>query len=165
MTSDPPADLLRRTKIFICYSHRDEKFRSRLRTYLFQLEKAGLVEVWDDKRIEAGQHWRLEIRDAIATTKIAILLVSIDFLNSRFITENELPPLLKAAQEKAATILMVFVGPCKKAFENIPELETFQAFNKPESPLSKLTNHQRDELWDRLAGDIRDYLKGATHRS
>ena len=88
-----------------------------------------------------------------------MLLVSIDFLNSRFIAESELPPLLQAAIEEDVLILQGFVGPCKKAFENTPELEPFKAFNKPERPFSKLSGHERDEEWDRLADQVRDYLK------
>ncbi len=80
-----------RTKIFISYSHRDEKFRARLRTYLFQLEKAGLVDVWDDKKIEAGQHWREEIRAAVSVAKVAILLVSIDFLSRGSLPKTSCP--------------------------------------------------------------------------
>ncbi len=68
---------------------------------------------------------------------------------------------MRAAQDEDVLILMVFVGPCLKAFESTPELETFQAFNKPENPLSKLSSHQRDEEWDRLGGHIRDHLKRA----
>lgn len=49
-------------------------------------------------------------------------------------------------------ILIGFVGPCRKAFGNAPEPEIFQAVNKPENPLSRLSSYQRDQEWDRLAG-------------
>jgi hypothetical protein len=148
-----------RNRVFICYSHKDEKHRARLRDYLRTLERAGLTEAWDDTRIDAGQTWREEIRNALESARVAVLLVSIDFLNSRFIADDELPPLLQAAKEEDVLILQVFVGPCKKAFEDRFDLEPFQTFNKPEKPFSKLSGHQRDEEWDRLADRIRSYLK------
>lgn len=58
----------------------------------------------------AGQTWREEIRTAIHSARVAVLLVSIDFLNSRFIADDELPPLLLAAKEEDVLILQVFVG-------------------------------------------------------
>ena len=124
---------LPRDKVFICYSRKDEKHRARLRDYLRTLEKAGLTEAWDDTRIGAGQTWREEIRTAIHSARVAVLLVSIDFLNSRFIADDELPPLLLAAKEEDVLILQVFVGPCKRAFESRPDLEPFQTFNNRRS--------------------------------
>ena len=43
------------------------------------------------------------------------MLVSTDFLASDFITHDELPPLLEAAEQEGTLILPVIVSPC--AFE------------------------------------------------
>ena len=50
MTSNP-----KRTKIFISYSHSDEKWLRRLQVHLKPLERQGLIECWDDTRL-AGSY-------------------------------------------------------------------------------------------------------------
>src|SRR5205809_3735810 len=101
-----------RTKVFISYSHVDEKWLKRLLVYLKPLERAGITDVWVDTRIDPGKKWLEEIRAALAVTKVAILLVSIDFINSEFIATQEVPPLLKATEEEGVLILQVLVGRC-----------------------------------------------------
>jgi len=40
--------------VFLSYSHKDEDWKKRLRTHLGVLESQGLLDVWDDRRIEGG---------------------------------------------------------------------------------------------------------------
>lgn len=84
-----------RTKVFVSYSHVDAEWLKRLQVHLKPLERQGLVERWDDTRIAAGQKWQTEIRNAIDSAAVAILLISADFLASDFIDRDELPPLFK----------------------------------------------------------------------
>lgn len=51
----------------------------------------GEVERWDDTLIDPGSNWREEIKVAIESAKVAILIVSADFLASDFIVNNEIP--------------------------------------------------------------------------
>ncbi len=95
MTAAP----LIRHKVFISYSHHDAVMLARLQVHLKRLERDGLVTRWDDTDIRIGERWREKIRQAIGAAKIAILLVSPDFLASDFIAKDELPPLLLAAEK------------------------------------------------------------------
>jgi hypothetical protein len=61
-----------RPKIFISYSHKDESLKDELVAHFKVLQDAaGLVEVWDDERIGAGQAWKEEIKSPL--TKIKLL--------------------------------------------------------------------------------------------
>lgn len=156
-----PAGKPSRDRIFISYSHKDKKMLDRLLVHLNPLERAGLTEVWSDKRIDPGDRWREEIELAIASAQVAILLVSIDFLTSEFITRNELPPLLRAAEHEGVWIVPVIIQPCLNRFRRTPALAAFQAVNDPAQPLAALKPFQREAFWDGLADRVQDYLVAA----
>lgn len=145
-----------RAKIFVSYSHADSKWLERLQVHLKPLERKGLVELWDDSRIEPSMKWRDEIRRALDDATIAILLVSADFLASDFIAHNELPPLLLAAQKDGATILPVILSP--SSFEQTEELNVFQTVNPPSRPLSRLRVTGREAVFADLAKRIHDIV-------
>jgi hypothetical protein len=58
--------------IFVSYSHRDEPWQERVVRQLAVLAGEGL-EVWDDRKIAAGDAWADEIGTAIATCDVALL--------------------------------------------------------------------------------------------
>ena len=53
-----------RPAVFISYSHLDEDWKDRLVSHLRVLEREGELDVWDDRRIGAGEDWRPEIEQA-----------------------------------------------------------------------------------------------------
>src|SRR2546423_9479856 len=100
-----------RTKVFISYSHVDRRFLNRLHVFLRPLERQGLVDWWDDTRLKPGSNWREEIKQAVASARVAVLLISADFFASDFIQNNELPPLLAAAAKDDAVLFSVSFQP------------------------------------------------------
>ncbi len=147
----------RRTRVFISYSHADAPWLERLQKHLRPLERDGAL-IWADTRIKAGDRWRDEIREALEETRVAILLISADFMASEFIDKNELPPLLKAAEDDGATILPVIVSPSR--FERTPSLSCFQAVNDPQKPLVQLRRGNREKVLDAVARAVEDALTG-----
>ena len=147
-----------RSKIFISYSRKDSDWLERLQVYLKPLEKKGLVDCWDDTRIEPGMKWREEIQKALDSAKIAILLVSANFLASDFIYEVELPQLLKAAESQGAVILSVILNPCEVIF-SLSDLEQFQTVNPPNQPLSGMNENRQDEVLNKLVKRIVEISK------
>src|SRR5436190_23248797 len=141
-----------RTNVFISYSHKDAKFLDQLIEHLAYYERNNLIEVWSDKNITPGTQWREEIKQAIEYATVAVLLISPSFLASSFIAENELPPLLHAAEKEGAIILPVIVRPSN--FDDT-ELAKFQAVNSPSMPVAKMKGYQRDEFWAKVVKDIK----------
>jgi hypothetical protein len=118
-----------------------------------------LVDLWADTKIQPGQDWRTEIRSAVQRAAVAVLLVSADFLASDFIAENELPPLLAAAERDGVRILPVVLKPC--AFADLPALAKFQGVNNLKKPLISLPESEREEIWYHVARTVRDALSAA----
>ena len=130
----------RKVNIFISYSHADEKWLKLLQKNLKVLAKySGEIEYWEDTKLRGGDRWREEITKAIDAANVAILLVSTDFLASDFITSDELPPILRKAEEGGTRILPLIVSPCEFVDS---ELGDFQAINDPERTLSDLGNDE-----------------------
>lgn len=87
----------RALRVFISYSHKDHRLLNDFATtYLAVLENERLIQHWTDGEIRAGEDWDNRIRDEIRTTDIVILLVSEDFLASKYIMGVE----AKLAQER-----------------------------------------------------------------
>jgi hypothetical protein len=139
-----------RNKVFISYSREDDTWLQKLQVHLKPLERNGIVDRWDDSRISAGALWREEITKALASARVAVLLVSKHFLASDFIAKEELPALLTAAESEGARILPVLVGPCRLP----PNLSRFQALNRPERTLSEMTEAEQDRVWIELLSAI-----------
>ncbi len=148
---------MRRNQVFVSYSHIDSEYLARLKVHLRPFEREGLVEVWSDTKIKTGQLWKKEISEAIDGAAVAILLVSVDFLASEFIAEDELPPLLKNAEGEGVKILPVVLKPC--AFLDINEISQFQSINDPHNPIVALVEADRERIWYQLARTVRDELR------
>ncbi len=98
--------------VFISYSHKDEAWKDRMVSHLGALQHEGLLDIWDDRRIGAGEEWRQEIEDAIDAASVAILLVSADFLTSKFILGEEVPRIMKRREKEGMRIFPVIIRPC-----------------------------------------------------
>jgi stalled ribosome rescue protein Dom34 len=98
-----------------------------------------------------------EIKKAIDAAKVAVLLVSADFLASDFIENNELPPLLAAAEAQGAAILSVIVSPCR--FKQTEILSQFQAVNSPLQPLNLISKGRQEMVFVRVSEAIEKALQ------
>jgi hypothetical protein len=82
---------------------------------------------------------------------VALLLVSPDFLASEFVVKEELPRLLAAAKARSRRILPIILKPC--LFKR-NTLSPFQAINDPARPLSGLSQHEQDLVWERVVNTV-----------
>lgn len=137
-----------RKQIFISYSHQDEAFLGDFKTMLAPLLQKGSIDLWDDKRIEPGDLWREAIEKALSAAKIAVLLVSPDFLASNFITTDELPKLLQAANHNELKVFWVHLSEC--LYEETP-IAAYQAAHDIVTPIDSLTKPEQRKAWADIA--------------
>lgn len=138
-----------RAQVFICGSSHDAHWRERLVTHLRPLTRNGLLDVLSEDRIRPGDDRRKEIETALARAKIALLLVSADFLASDFISEYELPKLLQAAEQGGCRIIPLLVKP--SLFADQPELARYQPANPGDATLSQMPLEDADRVLAALA--------------
>lgn len=146
---------VQRHQLFISYSHRDREWVDRLKTMIRPLVRAEDLKLWDDSQIPPGARWREEIEKALSSAKVALLLVSDEFLASEFVTNSELPPLLEAAQREGLVILWVCLSPC---FVEFTPIHDFQAVVPPSQYLDGMGPLEQKEALKTIARSARDAL-------
>lgn len=142
-----------RNQVFISYSHRDREWLDRLQTTLKPLVRSGQITTWNDQQIKAGARWFEEIERALSLAKVAVLLVSSNFLASDFIDKHELSPLLEVADKEGVTILWVAVS---ASMYDETEIAKYQAANDPFRPLNSLSAAETDRVLVEICKKIRD---------
>jgi hypothetical protein len=139
--------------VFLSYAHENVVLMKRLRTHFEGLKKQGLVEVWTDESIAAGESSTEEILWAIDTCCVAVLLISADFLASEYIQMVEMPRILERWQEGRLQIFPILVHEC--LWEEEPWLAELQLRPLNAAPLGKFRTHRREA---ELASIVREIL-------
>jgi len=129
--------------VFVSYSHEDKEWLERVKKFLTPLERQGLVRTWDDGKIQPGSKWETDIQKHLESAKMAVLLVTQDFLNSPFIQGKEVPQLLTKAEQQGLKIIWIAVKSCTVKDSVISK---FQAANDPKHPLAELDDAQQDKV-------------------
>ncbi len=142
---------LAQRKVFISYCHKDAQWLERLQIHLKPLEREGTIDLWGDTKIAAGVQWKDAIMGALATARVAVLLISADFLASDFIAEHELPTLLDRAQTSGTTIIPVILSP---SLFTSTGLSAFQSMNAQNRPLSNMSRTGQEQVFAKLAQTI-----------
>jgi hypothetical protein len=146
-----------RTSVFVSYAHADSEYLEELRPFLDMTSNIEPeIMCWNDSQLNPGDRWKEEIKNAISRAKIFVLLGSANFFASKFIKKNELPPILKAAEESGAHILWL---PVRRFDYGGTCLKDYQAVSNPEEPISKLRAQEKEdrieEIYTELSKRIR----------
>lgn len=148
------------TKIFISYSHADECWKDELVLHLKALQlNNGNFSFWHDRQISIGDDWYSKITSSISSAKIAILMISTDFLASNFIVKEEVQKFLYLQEKKGLIIMPFIIAPC--SWKNIKWLQGIQAYGDDKDPLSKfqLKSFKSREILTEFTEKVDEKLK------
>ncbi len=161
--SSPPSDKIttpikQRKQVFVSYSHKDTEWLERLQTFLDPAIYAKkILPPWTDSQIKPGEKWFEKIEEALASAKVAVLLVSQNFLASDFIRKEELPPLLEAAEKEGVKIIWIYLNYCSYKYT---ALKNLQAAHKISDPLESLPKPEQDRILNEICDEIVAAVEG-----
>ena len=157
--------------IFICYSHQDKGWRDRLLKFLEPLNDEEKI-VWSDLDIQPGDIWDEKIKDSLSQVTIAMVLVSQDLLNSRYVKNEELPRILKRREEEGVLIIPIFLRHStvksvsfkytnEEGIEQRFYLHQFQSpsNNSPSNPLCDLKKSEYEKVFVSVEDKLRSLIE------
>jgi len=147
--------------IFISYSHKDTDWKDRIVTFMQCMKQQNQFDYtsWDDGEIHLGGEWSKIIQSMIEQSKIAILVISPDFLSSKFINETELKWLLKQRNSGELAIVPLIVRPCP--WEVVDWLAQIQLHPADGNALSGGSEYEIEESLKHLSLEVRRLLDQA----
>jgi TIR domain len=91
--------------VFCSYAHEDEALHEELEKHLSMLQANGVIDSWHDRAIPAGKEWASEIDEHLNSAQIILLLISPDFLVSKYCREVEIKRALERHNAKEAKVI------------------------------------------------------------
>lgn len=130
-------------KIFISYSHKDEAFKDRFDIALKPLKRLGMIDLWQDRLLLAGEEFEKTILNEIDNAEVVCLLVSPHFLNSDYCFSKEMETALQKRRQDGCYVVPVLLSytPLWQKFE-IGKLNALPKDGKPVDTWSNV-----DEAW------------------
>ncbi len=146
-------------KVFISYAHKDEEYKNELMTMLAGLERRGVLDIWQDREIEEGDEWLKEIEKAMNECELALLFISPNFINSRFIQGKEVPRLLQRRKDEGLHVVPIILDHC--LWESEPVLSDLQAMPRDAKPIITFPkeNGERTLAWKEIAQAVEKRAK------
>lgn len=147
------AQIENRAMVFISYSHKDEAEKEALLTQLRVLQRADVIEVWCDDELRGGETWEPAIEKALLRARVAVLLITANFLTSEFIVRTEVPKLLRRREQDGITIIPVIAKGCP--WQEAPWLQSMNVRPKNGDPVwGGKDNRLPDDVLAEIAGEI-----------
>ena len=142
--------------VFISYCHRDSRMCERLRKHLSSLAREG-VHFFDDRKIAPGAAWMPEILKHLESAHLILLLVSADFLASKFCIEIETQRALERRGE--AHVIPILLKPCDFTATKLGAIQAVPQRDDRLAPISSFAD--KEAAYASVARVVRQRLEEA----
>jgi hypothetical protein len=151
--SDTPQKVL---QLVILYAPEDGDYRNRIITFLAQLEKEKLINIWTEQDITPGDHRDNIFSKKLEDAKLILLLISSDFFNGY---NSYIEKAIELHKSNDARVIPILLRPC--FWENsLSSLETL-----PKSELTYVSRFtDKDEAFLNIVNGIRDVCQSIIDR-
>lgn len=136
------------------YSHKDEALRDELDRHLSVLKRRGVIKSWNDRDIDAGQEFAVEIDRHFNTAHIILLHVSADFLASDYCYGVEMKKAMERHDAGLAQVIPVILRACDWTGAPFGKIK---ALPKDGKPVTSWTN--TDEAFTDIAIGVRKVVE------
>ncbi len=102
-----------KAKVFVSYSHDDEKLKHRLIQHLESLKHERLVDVWHEGEIRLGSEREATILENLREADVILLLVSASFIASPFCYHRDLETAIERHAARTARVIPIIVRECE----------------------------------------------------
>lgn len=141
-------------KVFVAYAHNDETLANELGVHLALLERQRIIEVWNRRRIQAGQDLKIVTQLWLDEAEIIIVLLSATFIASE-LYEKELVYAIDRQITKKMCILPVLLRPFDLPKGTIGALRIVPINGKA---ITAWTD--RNAAWSEIASFVRETALG-----
>src|ERR1700746_906215 len=142
--------------VFISYSHKDKRLKDKLLTHVSMLKHQGIITAWQDEEIPAGDVWSKEIGSQLESAQIILLLISPDFLASKYCYDIEMKRAIERHELGQARVIPIFLRPCDWSG---PPFSKLQALPSNAEPVTSGRWTSQDEAFKAIAEGIRKAIE------
>jgi hypothetical protein len=128
--------------------------RERLGDHLAPLVGRNLIQIWQDREIEAGADWEGEINREIQEADVVLLLVSASFTNSKYCLRELRNALALRETGKSLAVPIILRHCIWEDVFNLPGYKT-QALPRDGRPISGGRWKTQDEAYTTVASELR----------
>lgn len=137
-------------KVFCSYSHNDESLKDELAKHLTMLERQGVISTWHDRKIPPGREWDQQINENLNTADIILLLVSSDFIYSKYCWDVEVTKAIERHEAGEACVIPIILR--NVSWQSAP-FAKLQALPKNAQPVMSWNN--QDDAFTNVAEGIK----------
>ncbi|MEH2248673.1 SUMF1/EgtB/PvdO family nonheme iron enzyme [Nostoc sp.] len=137
-------------KVFCSYSHNDEPLKDELAKHLTMLERQGVISTWHDRKILPGKEWDQQIKENLNTADIILLLISSDFISSKFCWDVEVNRAIERHDAGEACVIPIILR--KVSWQSAP-FARLQALPKNALPVKSWID--QDDAFTNVAEGIK----------
>jgi internalin A len=142
-------------KLFLSYSHKDEKYVDELRKDLKLMERNGQILTWYDRALPAGERWEESTLQELNSADVIVCQLSRDFLASDFCVLTELDTAIERKLAGDAELVAYVLKEC--GWKEVSKLKQFQVLPQDAKPLSDWKDGNK--YWRAVAEGIKRVLE------
>ena len=137
-TEREPVVSARRIRVFISYAHANRDVVELLLDHLGGLENDERIEIFDDRKLIAGEDWDERLRQELAQADLVLFVVTAKFLRSSYCAKVELKETIRRREDEGIVVMPIIAEHC--LWTSLP-LARLQALPKDDNlqlkPLNK----------------------------